>query len=71
MRITEDGFELVVDSIQLTLRSEAFERNFDVTVRKPLINSSNSSKSKNHHSNQKAHKKSRRQAAAAKKNHHN
>jgi hypothetical protein len=66
MRITEDGFELAVDSILHILHSEAFERNFAETVRKLLSSSSN-----NKHSSNKTHRKSRRQAATPKKSHLN
>ena len=64
MKIIEDGFELVVDSILHTHlpHSEDFERNFAETVRK-LLSSSNNYSNNNH-------KKNRRQASA-KKSHHN
>lgn len=61
MRITEDGFELVDDSIPPTLHSEDFERNFAEIVRKLLSSSS----SNNKHSS-KTHKKNQHQAAAKK-----
>lgn len=66
MKIIEDGFVLVVDSIHLTHLppSEDFEQNFAITVRKLLSSSSNNS-----NYNQ-THNKSLLRVEA-KKSHHN
>lgn len=67
MRITEDGFELAVDSILHILHSEAFERNFVETARRLP----NSSSSNHNHINSRTHKRSSRRRAAARKSRHN